>query len=131
MGPKIDARRRPDDVNQIKMPASKTVKMPAKWEEVYNASVKTKGNPLGGERHQHPRLPNQEGFFYQTYGGGGGPGGSGGYWAMRITSGQHTLGVWEVKGNEFGPMLEAVLEFRPEDSWRGIPAAVKLLPLTH
>jgi len=100
------------------------------WETVYNASNQTKGNPLGGERRAHPRLSGEQaGIFYKTYGNGGGPGGSGGYWAMRVSSGQHMPGVYQVAGEEF-TLLEGVqLEFRPEDSWRGVPAAVRILPL--
>jgi hypothetical protein len=101
------------------------------WETVYNAGHQTKGNPLGGERRENPRLPGQEGIFYQTYGNGGGAGGSGGYWAMRVSSGQHMPGVYEVAGQEF-TLLEGVqLEFRPEHYWTGTEAAVRILPLTQ
>ena len=100
------------------------------WEEVYNAGNQTKGNPLGGERRENPRLPGQEGIFYQTYGNGGFAGRrDGGYWAMRVSSGQHMPGVYEVAGEEF-TLLEGVqLEFRPEDSWRGVVAAVRIVPM--
>jgi hypothetical protein len=101
------------------------------WETVYNAGNQTKGNPLGGERRENPRLPGQEGIFYQTYGNGGGAGGSGGYWAMRVSSGQHMPGVYQVAGEEF-TLLEGVeLEFRPEHCWTGTEAAVRILPLTQ
>jgi len=101
------------------------------WETVYNAGNQTKGNPLGGERRENPLLPGQEGIFYQTYGNGGGAGGSGGYWAMRVSSGQHMPGVYQVAGEEF-TLLEGVeLEFRPEHSWTGVEAAVRILPLTQ
>jgi len=91
------------------------------WEEVYN----------GGQPRENPRLSGQEGIFYQTYGNGGGAGGWGGYWAMRVSNGQHMPGVYEVCGHEFN-MLEGVgLEFRPEDSLRGVVAAVRLVPLTQ
>jgi len=101
------------------------------WETVYNAGNQTKGNPLGGERRENPRLPGQEGIFYQTYGNGGGAGGWGGYWAMRVSSGQHMPGVYEVAGQEF-TLLEGVqLEFRPEHCWTGVEAAVRILPLTQ
>jgi hypothetical protein len=102
------------------------------WEEVYNAGHKTAGNPLGGERRKHPRLPGEEaGIFYQTYGNGGGAGGSGGYWAMRVSSGQHMPGVYEVAGEEFKLLEGVALEFRPQDSFRGVPAAVRIVPLTQ
>ena len=102
------------------------------WEEVYNAGNRTYGNPLGGERRENPRLPGQEGIFYQTYGNGGFAGRrDGGYWAMRVSSGQHLPGVYEVAGEEF-TLLEGVqLEFRPEHSWSGTVAAVRILPLTQ
>jgi hypothetical protein len=102
------------------------------WEEVYNAGHQTAGNPLGGERREHPRLPGEEaGIFYQTYGNGGGAGGSGGYWAMRVSSGQHMPGVYEVAGEEFKLLEGVALEFRPQDSFRGVPAAVRIVPLTQ
>ena len=101
------------------------------WEEVYNAGHKTAGNPLGGQPRENPRLPGQEGIFYQTYGNGGGAGGWGGYWAMRVSNGQHVGCPYEVAGEEF-KLLEGVeLEFRPQDSWRGVCAAVRLVPLTQ
>ena len=100
------------------------------WEEVYNAGNQTKGNPLGTQSRENPRLPGQEGIFYQTYGNGGGAGGWGGYWAMRGASWE-TPGVYEVAGQEF-TLLEGVeLEFRPEHSWTGRVAAVRILPLTQ
>jgi len=101
------------------------------WEEVYNAGHKTKGNPLGGQQRENPRLPGQEGIFYQTYGNGGGPGGSGGYWAMRVSNGQHVGCPYEVKGSEFTLLEGVALEFRPEDSFRGVVAAVRIVPLTQ
>jgi len=102
------------------------------WETVYNAGNQTKGNPLGGERRENPRLPGQEGIFYQTYGNGGFAGRQdGGYWAMRVSSGQHMPGVYQVAGEEF-TLLEGVqLEFRPEHCWTGTEAAVRILPLTQ
>jgi len=102
------------------------------WETVYNAGNQTKGNPLGGERRENPLLPGQEGIFYQTYGNGGFAGRQdGGYWAMRVSSGQHMPGVYQVAGEEF-TLLEGVeLEFRPEHSWTGVEAAVRILPLTQ
>jgi hypothetical protein len=101
------------------------------WEEVYNTGNKTKGNPLGVTVRENPRLSGEYGVFYQTYGNGGGPGGWGGYWAMRVSSGQHMPGVYEVAGEEFKLLDGVALEFRPEDSFRGVPAAVRLLPLTQ
>jgi hypothetical protein len=101
------------------------------WEEVYNASNQTKGNPLGGQPRENPRLPGQEGIFYQTYGNGGGAGGWGGYWAMRVSNGQHVGCPYEVASEEF-KLLEGVgLEFRPEDSFRRVVAAVRIVPLTQ
>jgi hypothetical protein len=98
------------------------------WETVYNVSRETSISHTCPLR-ENPRLPGQEGVFYQTYGNGGGPGGWGGYWAMRVSSGQHMPGVYEVAGQEF-TLLEGVqLEYRPEDSLRGVPAAVRILPL--
>jgi hypothetical protein len=100
------------------------------WEEVYNAGNQTIGNPLGGERRENPRLPGQEGIFYQTYGNGGFAGRrDGGYWAMRVSSGQHMPGVYEVAGEEFTLLEGVALEFRPEDSWRGVVAAVRIVPM--
>lgn len=99
------------------------------WEEVYNAGHQTKGNPLGGERRENPRLPGEQGIFYQTYGNGGGPGGSGGYWAMRVSNGQHVGCPYEVKGSEFTQLEGVSLEFRPQDSWRGVCAAVRIVPM--
>jgi hypothetical protein len=100
------------------------------WEYVYNAGNQTKGNPLGVVRRENPLLPGQEGIFYQTYGNGGGAGGSGGYWAMPGASWE-TPGVYQVAGEEF-TLLEGVeLEFRPEHSWTGVVAAVRILPLTQ
>jgi hypothetical protein len=40
-------------------------------------------------------------------------------------------GVYEVAGEEFKLLEGVALEFRPEDSFRGVPAAVRLLPLTQ
>ena len=112
-------------------PASKEHDETNGWEEVYNAGHKTAGNPLGGQPRENPRLSGQEGIFYQTYGNGGGTGGWGGYWAMRVSSGQHMPGVYEVCGHEFNLLEGVTLEFRPEDSWRGVCAAVRLVPLTQ
>jgi hypothetical protein len=40
-------------------------------------------------------------------------------------------GVYQVAGEEF-TLLEGVeLEFRPEHSWTGVEAAVRILPLTQ
>ena len=89
------------------------------WEEVYN----------GGQPRENPRLPGQEGIFYQTYGNGGGAGGWGGYWAMRLSNGQHMPGVYEVAGNQFKMLEGVLLEFRPEDSFRGVVAAVRIVPM--
>ena len=100
------------------------------WEEVYNAGNQTRGNPLGGERRENPRLPGQEGIFYQTYGNGGFAGRrDGGYWAMRVSSGQHLPGVYEVAGQEFTLLEGVALEFRPEHSWSGTVAAVRIVPM--
>jgi len=91
------------------------------WEEVYN----------GGQPRENPRLSGQEGIFYQTYGNGGGTGGWGGYWAMRVSNGQHMPIVYEVCGHKFNMLEGVTLEFRPEDSFRGVVAAVRLVPLTQ
>ena len=92
------------------------------WEEVYN----------GGQPRENPRLRGEEaGIFYQTYGNGGGAGGSGGYWAMRVSNGQQVGCPYEVCGNEFKLLEGVALEFRPEDSLRGVVAAVRLVPLTQ
>ena len=89
------------------------------WEEVYN----------GGQPRENPRIPGQEGIFYQTYGNGGGAGGWGGYWAMRLSNGQHMPGVYEVAGNQFKMLEGVLLEFRPEEEMRGVVAAVRIVPM--
>jgi len=65
---------------------------------------------------------DQPGTFYQTYGNGGGAGGWGGYWVRE--GGQ---AVWKVEGSEFTYLNAKILEYRHQDSMRGIPAAVRLL----
>ena len=50
---------------------------------------------------------------------------------MRVSSGQHMPGVYEVAGEEFKLLEGVALEFRPQDSFRGVPAAVRIVPLTQ
>ena len=102
------------------------------WEEVYNAGIPIKGNLLGGRLRENPCLHGQEGIFYKTYGNGGGGSGSwGGYWAKRLPNGQHIAPVYEVNGISFSLLEGVTLEFRPEDSFRGVVAAVRIVPLTQ
>ena len=50
---------------------------------------------------------------------------------MRVSSGQHVGCPYEVCGHEFNLLEGVALEFRPEDSLRGVVAAVRLVPLTQ
>jgi len=87
------------------------------WEEVYNSSDRRNGTSR--------TYCGQPGTFYQTYGNGGGPGGSGGYWVR-----QGGRAVWEVAGSEFTYLEGSQLEVRPQDSYRGVCAAVRPVPRT-
>jgi hypothetical protein len=87
------------------------------WEEVYNSSDKRNGTSR--------TYCDQPGTFYQTYGNGGGPGGWGGYWVR-----QGGRAVWEVAGSKFTYLEGCQLEVRPQDSFRGVCAAVRPVPLT-
>ena len=48
---------------------------------------------------------------------------------MRLSNGQHMPGVYEVAGNQFKMLEGVLLEFRPEDSFRGVVAAVRIVPM--
>ena len=87
------------------------------WEEVYNSSDWRNGTSR--------TYCDQPGTFYQTYGNGGGPGGWGGYWVR-----QGGRAVWEVAGSEFTYLEGSQLEVRPQDSYRGVCAAVRPVPRT-